>query len=202
MVDYPSRIVPPLVTTLAEQSLKMYPRVEGVCRDDATDNVRQLELWAKEYGRCGWAVATGPDFNVIALEVIEDRGKEMIDDMIANGDLEESENGFNTLCIGSQDGSWRPIFFWKYPQGNRAKTPGRVDFSRRGVILQVEGGCVTLPKKPTHAGTDDIAECPNGLKDAAFTDIEERSLGNDSGPEKPTAIGVPKERDLENRMIA
>ncbi len=180
----------------------MFPRVQGVCRDDATDNVPQLKLWAREYGICDWAVATGPDLNVVALEVIEDRWKEMIDDMIANGDLEESEDGFNTLCIGSQDGSWRPIFFWKYPRGNRAETPGQVDFPGRGVILHVEGGSVTLPKKPTHAGTDDIEKCPNGLKDAAFIDIEERSLDNNSGPEKPTAIGVSRERNLGNKMIA
>jgi hypothetical protein len=148
MADYPSQIVPPLVTTLAEQNLEMYPCVEDVCRDDATDNVRQLALWAKEYGKCDWAVATVPDSNVIALEVIEDRGKEMIDDMIANGDLEESEDGYNTLCIGTQDGPWRPSFFWRYPRGWRAETLGKVEFPNKELFCTSKRAVIPFPRTP------------------------------------------------------
>ena len=73
------------------------------------------------------------------------------------------------------------------------------------VILHVEEGSVTFPKQYLYKpiGQADIPKCPDWLSDSdAFIDIEERSSGNDSGPEKPTAIGVPKERDLENKMLA
>lgn len=120
-----------------------------------------------EHGGCDWAVATGPDFNVIALEVIEARGIQMIRNMIKMGEIEETDDGYNTLNIDAP-GRNRPIFFWTYPEGAQAETKVKVDFPGQGVRLHVEEGSVTIPKNGEAGSADYIAKCPNILKDSAF----------------------------------
>jgi hypothetical protein len=161
--------LPPLVEALglAGQNIKMYPLIDGINREDATDNAEKLWVWAKEHGECAWAVATGPNFNVIALEVIEARGIQMIRNMIKMGEIEETDDGYNTLNIDAR-GRNRPIFFWIYPEGAQAETKVKVEFPGQGVRLHVEEGSVTLPKNCEAGSADYIAKCPNILKDSAF----------------------------------
>ncbi len=136
--------LPPLVEALglAGQNIKMYPLIDGINREDATDNAEKLWVWAKEHGECAWAVATGPNFNVIALEVIEARGIQMIRNMIKMGEIEETDDGYNTLNIDAR-GRNRPSSSGYIQKVRKPKRKSKSNFqgkeldctSRKAVLL-------------------------------------------------------------------
>lgn len=161
--EFQIRDVPPLIDGLAKMGLKVYPRVDGIGRTDATDVTSTLDAWAERYGECDWMLATGPESNVVVLEATD---PQIIYRLAKAEQIPASEGEIETLCVTPQSG--RLLIFFRYPQGMQGKEQVLVTCTKRHVVLHVDNGCVILPSEARHQGADDIAKCPDWLIKAAF----------------------------------
>jgi hypothetical protein len=131
---------PSLIEDLAHQRLKMYPRIAGVCRKNATDDIPTLKSWFKNNENCDWAVATGTESNVVVLEAIDSSGMATINGLVKNHILPDPDDDIEILWMITQDE--RPLIFLRYPQGKQSVKASVVHFPEDGLILHVEEGSV------------------------------------------------------------
>lgn len=163
--------LPDYVLHAAARDWRMFPTpgaswVEGIGIEDATSDLTQLGQWADDLSESQfhWALATGPESGVFALEAEEPFGLRSLRGL---SQLDWPE----TLYARSRN---YMVAFLRYPAGMRSIDTGRLEIAP-GLTVRADGESVVLPAHNSARWLDldaQVLQCPDWLSEYAFKSAE------------------------------